>query len=131
MIVSFTGTQHGMTQIQKERVEEYLRILKPTEFHHGDCVGADAEAHDIAVSLSISIHNHPPKNPDKRAFCINHVSKWYGEKSYLERNKDMARICDVLIAAPIGNQETRRSGTWATVRYARALNKEIIFAYPK
>ena len=129
MIVSFTGSQEGMTQRQKLLVKYYLSNLKPSEFHHGDCVGADAEAHDIAHSLDIPIHIHPPTNPDKRAWKENEAVK-YPQKPYLKRNEDMARICDVLIATPPTCQEIIRSGTWATIRYARKFGKELLIVLP-
>ena len=31
-----------------------------TVFHHGDCIGADAEAHDIAVAMACEIVIHSP-----------------------------------------------------------------------
>lgn len=47
-------------------------------------------------------------------------------KPYLERNKDIANEgIDGLIAAPSGWVEELRSGTWATVRYARKLKRTI------
>jgi len=130
MIVSFTGTQEGMTFNQKKRFKTYLRILEPSEFHHGDCVGADAEAHDIAYSLGIPIYIHPPTNQDKRAWKENEVVK-YPQKPYLKRNMDMAQICDVLIACPKEHQEVLRSGTWATVRYARNYSKDLVILIRK
>ena len=47
-------------------------------------------------------------------------------KPYLKRNEDIVNKCDVLIACPIDkNKEILRSGTWATIRKARKLNKTI------
>jgi hypothetical protein len=39
------------------------------------------------------------------------------EKSCLARNHDVVRACELLIAAPSGNDEKIRSGTWATGRF--------------
>ena len=36
------------------------------EFHHGDCVGADSEAHDIADECGYGIILHPPTNQSER-----------------------------------------------------------------
>ena len=51
-------------------------------------------------------------------------------KGYLDRNHDIVDAADVLIAAPSGTTEKRRSGTWATVRYARKLGRTICVVLP-
>ena len=49
----------------------------------------------------------------------------YAEKRYLERNRDIVDACDILIACPRTLKEELRSGTWATVRYARKVGKPV------
>ena len=64
--IGFTGTQQGMTLRQKQQLNEILRDLYDKGnrwFHHGDCIGADAEAHDIATAIGYHILVHPPINP--------------------------------------------------------------------
>lgn len=116
--VGFTGTQQGMTDEQKARVDLLLAELThdAVEFHHGDCVGADEEAHDIADNHSVDIVIHPPDNDSKRAFCTG--GEVMEPKPYLERNRAIVDATSILIACPNGS-ERMRSGTWATVRYAR------------
>lgn len=48
----------------------------------------------------------------------------------LERNHRIVDACDVLIACPKDAQEQLRSGTWATVRYARKQGKRVIVITP-
>jgi hypothetical protein len=43
----FTGTRQGMTAEQKSVLRNLLGG-GAGEFHHGDCIGADSEGHDIA-----------------------------------------------------------------------------------
>ena len=54
--VGFTGTQIGMSPLQKKTFTKLIKFLladnKITSFHHGDCVGADADAHNIVKQLS-------------------------------------------------------------------------------
>lgn len=124
MKVGFTGTQIGMNARQQAELTEQLTLLRATEFHHGDCVGADEEAHHLVRARfpSIKIICHPPTNPLKRAGC---TSDGYREpKEYLDRNRDIVDETDYLIAAPATRTEKRRSGTWYTVRYARKLNRD-------
>lgn len=124
-MVGFTGTQRGMTDSQRESViwllsEEYAATVG----HHGDCIGADAQFHDVCIELGIPVHVHPPNVDSKRAFCDGAESIGV-PKPYLDRNHDIVDACDLLIATPSGPTETRRSGTWATVRHARKRNKII------
>ena len=52
----------------------------------------------------------------------------HGVRPYLDRNRDIARACSVLIALPETLVEVQRSGSWATVRYAREYGKEVLLA---
>lgn len=119
MIVGFSGTQLGMTPLQRVKFLRVIYALQPKEFHHGDCIGADAEAHNlIRKNLpECKIHIHPPDDPGKRAFCDG--DKLYPEKPYLERNRDIVLHSKVLVTTPGQPAEIMRSGTWSTTRYGR------------
>lgn len=130
MIVGFTGTQEGMSRLQKSFLEGVLARLCPEEFHHGDCVGADAEAHEI-VRLNVPrcrIIIHPPDVDSKRAFCSGDEAR--APRPYLARDLAIVACCDELIAAPKSIIEELRSGTWATIRYARKAQKRIHLLRP-
>ena len=116
--VGFTGTQRGLTDEQKAALDRLFHELgqDAVEIHHGDCVGADEEAHDLADNHAFDIVRHPPDKDDKRAFCTGGEER--DPKPYLDRNKDIVDETDMLIACPNG-EERVRSGTWSTVRYAR------------
>ena len=143
MNAGFTGTRQGMTEKQKTQVEEWLKYAKfsnteflpwqayqksTAEFHHGDCVGADEEADAIAHSLHLNVVIHPPVNQRFRAYCSGTVLP---AKGYLDRNHDIVDSTDILIAAPKEVEEVVRSGTWATIRYARKVGKQVWIAYPE
>jgi predicted Rossmann fold nucleotide-binding protein DprA/Smf involved in DNA uptake len=51
-------------------------------------------------------------------------------KAPLDRNRDIVDAAAVLIAAPKEMTETLRSGTWATVRYARKQGKQVWIVWP-
>lgn len=126
MKVGFTGTQIGMSEAQKLQFVQDLLLLNPTEFHHGDCVGADADAHDIVREFfpGCKIVSHPPTIRSKRAF--KKADEYREPKDYLARNKDIVDETDVLFGSPKSDEEELRSGTWSTIRYSRKQNKEPI-----
>lgn len=119
MIVGFTGTRGEITTPQKHWVAMMLVRLKATELHHGDCIGSDAIAHELAVSLGLAVVIHPPLDPKARAYCQSDIV--LPPRPYLVRNHDIVKACDVLLATPAGG-ERLRSGTWATIRYARKVH---------
>lgn len=124
MKVGFTGTQHGMSLTQKQELARLLVALKPEEFHHGDCIGADEEAHIIARSLQIAIVIHPPDIEAKRAFCKGAV-EWRAPAPYLVRNRAIVDATFTLVVGPQSDTPKVRSGTWATWRYAKTLKRDI------
>ena len=121
--VGFTGTEYKLTEKQKEVLVKTLQDIRTVELHHGDCVGADSACHYIALDLGINIVVHPPINPRLRAFCKNDIV--LPQKPYLERNHDIVDVTDVLVACPYERGELLRSGTWATIRYARKMHRKI------
>jgi hypothetical protein len=133
MNIGFTGTQRGMSDAQLLALRTLLTGLQgekdPVVLHHGDCVGADEQAHAIAMELKCKIIVYPPDIPDKRAYCPM-ADRIYPVKPYLDRDHDIVKACDVMVACPQQRSEIKRSGTWATIRYARKLGKELIIILP-
>lgn len=125
--IGFTGTQRGMTFEQKVAVYRLLR-LPEYEFgkcRHGDCIGADADFHELCLQVPRQVIIHPPTDPKKRAYCLARHPTYRAFVSqtdaaeYMQRNLDIVKQSRILIATPGEVQEQLRSGTWATVRYAR------------
>lgn len=127
MKLGFTGTREGMSALQKNQFRSFLTANCPNEFHHGDCIGADLEAHRIVqeVCPSCSIHVHPADIPKFRAFARGGII--HPIRPTLERNKIIVDSSDHMFAAPKGIEE-RRSGTWMTIRYARRKLRELTIA---
>lgn len=130
MKIGFTGTRNGMTEKQLEAFRTYISDRTITEFHHGDCIGADNQVHLIIERMvpKIKIFIHPPINSLYRAFLSGF--KIYPAKNYLERNKDIVSETEFLIAAPKEYREKVRSGTWSTIRYAKQYLRIVIIIYP-
>jgi hypothetical protein len=127
--VGFTGTRQGMTEAQKSTLRALLDG-GAGEFHHGDCVGADSQAHDIANECGYSIVLHPPTDHSQRAWRKVPLHMERPKKPYLDRNKEIVRETASLIAAPAEPEEQLRSGTWSTVRFARKQRKAVFLILP-
>ena len=135
MHIGFTGTREGMTSLQKSSLDELLFAFNKASitanqcFHHGGCLGADVEAHLIALQNSIEVILHPPEDDKKRAFC-RCCKERKTPKPYIDRNHDIVDAANILIAAPKSLKEELRSGTWATIRYARKRKVRTIILVP-
>ncbi len=129
MKIGFTGTQQGMSAYQKKVVAQILEMKKPSFGVHGDCIGADKDFHDLCVAFNIKTEIHPPDKDIKRAFCKGDVIMQ--PLPYLDRNHNIVDSADVMLATPKTEHEELRSGTWATIRYARKKNKRIIVIRPE
>lgn len=130
--IGFTGTREGLSEYQKDEVVCWLREIQPTEVHHGMCRGGDTDFHLLVLEgldahegivTDCKIIGHPPIN--KKDYVRVTCDEYREEKDYLVRNKEIVDSVETLIACPLG-EETLRSGTWSTVRYARKQGKEVI-----
>jgi len=127
MRVGFTGSRKGTKAVQRETLRRVLGEIGVTEFHHGDCVGADADAHAIAQALGLTIVIHPPSDERHRAFCGD--AQLLPALPFLARNQNIVATTEMLVAAPDG-AERARSGTWATIRAAIRAQKRVIIVMP-
>lgn len=131
MKIGFTGSRNGMTGQQATQfMQVVLGLARPiSEFHHGDCVGADDTAHDlIRLNVGCKIVIHPPTRSVLRAWRKGDMFR--EEKNYIPRNCNIVDETDMLIATPNTDQEIMRSGTWQTVRYAKRQGKRTVIIYP-
>jgi hypothetical protein len=153
MKYGFTGTHHGSTQAQRITLRALLMEIREKlvavnsldrdEFHHGDCVGADSQAHTIAWEVGYHITVHPPTLTKNRFFAtagpppqsissIAVLQKFevLYPKPYMVRDKDIVDGAARMFATPAGTTEELRSGTWATIRYARKKKVPITIIWP-
>jgi hypothetical protein len=129
--IGFTGTRNGMTPEQLLGFTNTVKAFDLKEFHHGDCIGSDAEAHYHILGLfpHAKIIIHPPDKNGMRAFCkpSTHI---HTPLPFLRRNQEIVDETDVLIATPGEATEQVRSGTWSTVRYALKNGRFVLIVYP-
>lgn len=126
--VAFTGSRSGMTPEQRGGLLVVLRELRAygaNVFRHGCCIGSDRQAHDVAKMLNYEIHGYPG-DPGQFRWAQQHQEEFElinEPMYYLDRNRQMVNESDVLVATP-ESHEVIRSGTWATIRYARKDKKK-------
>jgi len=121
-----------MTEAQIEEVEELLAFAYMRCFStlvHGDAVGADRQAHEIAIASDLDVHIWPASGRAQRAYCEG-ATFIADPMPPLERNRLIVQNSSILIAAPAQDREVLRSGTWATIRYARQAGKRVIIVWP-
>jgi hypothetical protein len=135
MNLGFTGTRHGARVDQMLALVRVIDRLRPAEFHHGCCVGADADvAHHArwgAGHAACRVVGHPSTlkgMTDQGAIDDSHEVR--EPKPPLARNRDIVNESDALIACPNESVEQLHSGTWATVRYARKQGKPVTLILP-
>jgi len=146
MKIGFTGTREGMSKRQEglfsRVISEYFYDMD--EFHHGDCIGADAEAHQHIHDCrrydedghEVKIVIHPPLKDEVRAHCktYNRDPYYYDDiikvkKNYLERNRDIVDATDLLIATPKELSTTEFYGTMYTIKYAHDKGVPVIILW--
>lgn len=135
--IGFTGTRQGMTipqhtsvvQIMLNQYKRKHHYGEDYTWHHGICVGSDEQLHNLALIFGFYIHGHPPKNDSLEADCTGFTDVSLPE-AYLIRNHAIVDSCYLLVATPKEQKEIQRSGTWATIRYARTQSKNVIVINP-
>ena len=130
--IGFTGTRRGMTYPQTQAVKKLFYGSKEFELHQGCCLGADEDAVCLAILdpfdkyACVRVIGHPctikgQQSEDVISLC----DEVRTALPPLERNKVIVDACDLLVATPATDHEELRSGTWATIRYARKAGKVI------
>lgn len=127
MHVGITGGRFGPSKAQADWLRAqftYLSALDSVVIHHGDCVGVDAYAHDLAQEFHFDIHIHPPIKLQWRAICKD-ATYMEKPKNYLERNRDIVDACEQVIALPGQNDGRPQSGTYYTINYANKMSTPV------
>lgn len=137
MKLAFTGTRQGMTDAQRQTVKRLLETLKPTEVHHGDCVGSDDDFANICHNLDARprIVAHPGKSAtgmddhDLRAHNA-HNDEILPIETHFKRNRTMVKLSPVLIATPYESAHQKTGGTWYTIDLAKKSQSTVFVVWP-
>lgn len=132
--IGFTGTRHGMTDDQRITVMVVLRDLagdsQPLDVtaHHGDCVGADSDFHDVCKWGGYWMVGHLPIDSEHRAFCTFDETRL--PLKHMQRNAQIVKAADVMLACPYEMTEQERGGTWRTIGMTRKAGKPLAIIWP-
>lgn len=150
MKVSVTATQSGLTFRQLEwamtRTNRVMKELLLTEFHHGGCIGGDDQLQHIVGVLRRTLEEdredftgpvielHRGSTPEKWA-DDGFADEIHGPEDNIARNHIMVDLLDPcgedeMWAFPGEQAEVLRSGTWATIRYAKKQGVNLYVIYP-
>jgi hypothetical protein len=132
----FSGTRKGMTDEQLDWLRQFIVERRPSEVHHGACVGADEQLHHMVLELRFRVIGrvvivvHPPINEEfmmSKEHFVHPGVRVLPAKGYHPRNHDIVDATPLLAATPEGpEEEFPRSGTWSTIRYAAGRSPVLI-----
>lgn len=132
----FTGTSELVKEEQAITLTKVIKKIKSkanVEHHNGQCINSDELCFDLVQKYipHAKIVMHPPINTSKM-FKIRIPYNVESRKplDYLKRNMQIVAESDFLVATPKSVKEELRSGTWATIRYARIAQMPIIIIFP-
>jgi predicted Rossmann fold nucleotide-binding protein DprA/Smf involved in DNA uptake len=126
--IGFSGTQHGMSPDQRETVRNLLStyyLMGGTKFVHGNCIGADEEAAEMAMEMGYYVFAHIAATGNKQSERNTFHDCSEVPLPPLTRNRLIVNESTRMIIAPYRDTEHIRSGTWATYRYAHKQNRPI------
>lgn len=131
MAWSFTGTRRGMTTAQRAAFKALVSNRPDvTRIEHGACQGADRDAHLLTPHMVQSMW---PCNAEQMAWAemvAKPLDILHSIRPPLDRNRLIVRFGARLIAIPRLMKEEIRSGTWATIRFARSIRRPITLIWP-
>lgn len=131
--IGFTGTRNGMTPAQRLAVIAVVQeVTRGAAFvaHHGDCVGADAEFHDLCRMEPLSaivVHPGPLEDLPNQAGRVGDSRR--ESAPHMRRNKNIVMASMVMIAAPFEPVEQTQGGTWRTIEMARKAKRPLAIVW--
>jgi hypothetical protein len=130
MILGFIGGRKGQTVNQNRVVASLIQELQPSEAHHGDSIGCEAQFHVLCVAQRVPTVLHPSETPNVRANSRG-ARLVLPEKPHLERARDVIDASDVVVICVQEEKGERlHSGNWAAARMCRRIKKPFVIVRP-
>ncbi len=131
MIIGFSGSRSGMSKYQRDNIWDFLAHQKFVQAAlHGDCIGSDEIFHEMCETLRFRIEIYPPTESTRRAWKIPTIGVIHEPETFLDRNRQIAEHCTVLLATPHTIEPVTHSGTWHTINCARGFDKTMMIVLP-
>lgn len=129
MILGVSGTRSRPSDMQIAFLEKAISYSEVIEVHHGDCVGLDNWAHNLAIKHHKLIVVHPPDVEKWRAYCTNKNATILPVKWYTNRNLDIILASDICLAFPFSREWASSRGTYNFVDVATKHKKSLIIVH--
>lgn len=132
--IGFTGTRHGMSPPQLAVTTEIVQSLVAGHVatiggrwiaHHGDCVGADSQFHDIVRPLVGSFVVAHPAAVARQWQANRDADVVRARMLPTARNIVIVAESTIVVATPYEDVEQPRGGTWSTIRMERAADRPL------
>lgn len=133
--IGFTGTRHGMSPRQLAAATDLVHwLVRGNEIivgkdrwiaHHGDCVGADSQFHDIVRPLVGSFVVAHPGQVQAKWQAKREADVVRARRAPMNRNRIIVAESTIMVATPYEDVEQPRGGTWSTIRMARAVDRPL------
>ena len=145
MILGFTGTRRGMTS-QQLAILPFIISTLPSHLLHGGAEGADEQADRWFAEQRMPLDHISvyPCNREREEFWLSvararpiniPARQMFNIRPPRVRNRMIVARADHLLAMPATvmpatAKEVLRSGTWATIRYARQAGVPVTIVLP-
>lgn len=127
MKISITGSRRGLTPRQRAFV---IPLLEQVEWlTHGGCTGVDRDVHAL-FNTPYSTTVYPGTYEQHKWAVDSRCAITFPVKAPLARNRDIVNATPKLYAFVSTYHEIQRSGTWATIRYARKIGHDVTVVWP-
>ena len=131
-VVSFIGTKRGMSKQQKVTVKDLLLFYAPKVLVQGCCVGADAEACEMAVKLKIKCTGYftfdeADTSETAKVLCKKEIA---GPDNAYTRYMQIVDEGGVCLFCPHHPSRQTSGEVWDVLKYAKTLRKTKIIIYP-
>ena len=133
MVIGFTGTRGSMTIAQRDTLKSRIKQLAlrhpVIRCVHGGAVGADRQFDRLCKEFGFARECYP-SNEEQRQWALQHCTVIHAVSPPLTRNRIIVEVSGQMFATPLTFIEERRSGTWATIRYAKKTENTLTVIWP-